>query len=139
MVSWNSVNLKMIYNVLGWIAFVCWSINFHTQVVLNFRRKSVAGLNLDYAVLGFVKQLAYLANHNRVRRITKVIHFVVNASSTNSESLRSNISWNFKFYCPAIFHGFVIRQITINSPINFPDVMDLLRRRNPTILQSMNN
>ncbi|KAL7140675.1 hypothetical protein ABFS83_08G004700 [Erythranthe nasuta] len=60
MASWNSVNLKVIYNVLGWIAFVCWSISFHPQVVLNFRRKSVVGLNFDYALLGFVKQLAYL-------------------------------------------------------------------------------
>ncbi|KAL7100554.1 hypothetical protein ACP275_08G004700 [Erythranthe tilingii] len=40
MASWNSVNLKVIYNVLGWIAFVCWSISFHPQVVLNFKRKS---------------------------------------------------------------------------------------------------
>ncbi|KAL9146798.1 hypothetical protein ABFS82_13G134400 [Erythranthe guttata] len=100
---------------------------------------SVVGLNLDYAVWGFVKQLAYLTNHNRVRWITKVIHFVVNVSSTNSESLRSNISWNFKFYSPVVFNGFVVRQIAITSPINFPDVMDLLRRRNPTIMQSMNN
>lgn len=42
MASWNSVPLEVLYNVLGWIAFVSWSISFYPQVILNFRRKSCA-------------------------------------------------------------------------------------------------
>ncbi|GER33303.1 PQ-loop repeat family protein [Striga asiatica] len=60
MASWDSVQLKVLYNVFGWVAFVSWSICFYPQILLNYRRKSVAGLNLDYALLNMVKQLAYL-------------------------------------------------------------------------------
>ncbi|CAA0820144.1 Cystinosin homolog [Striga hermonthica] len=60
MASWDSVELKVLYNVFGWVAFVSWSICFYPQLLLNFRRKSVAGFNLDYALLNMVKQLAYL-------------------------------------------------------------------------------
>jgi len=33
---------------LGWIYFTAWSISFYPQVILNYRRKSVAGLSLEY-------------------------------------------------------------------------------------------
>lgn len=39
MASWHSVPLHVAYEVLGWLAFVCWSISFYPQVILNFRRK----------------------------------------------------------------------------------------------------
>lgn len=39
MASWNSIPLEIIYQVLGWFAFVSWSISFYPQVILNFRRK----------------------------------------------------------------------------------------------------
>lgn len=39
MASWNSVVLHVSYEVLGWFAFVCWSISFYPQVILNFCRK----------------------------------------------------------------------------------------------------
>ncbi|XP_020527699.1 cystinosin homolog isoform X2 [Amborella trichopoda] len=40
MASWNSLPLEVVYQVLGWIAFVSWSISFYPQVFLNYRRKS---------------------------------------------------------------------------------------------------
>ncbi|XP_070051995.1 cystinosin homolog isoform X3 [Nicotiana tomentosiformis] len=58
--SWNSVMLEVLYNVFGWIAFVLWSISFYPQVVLNFRRKSVVGLNFDFVVLNLTKHSSYL-------------------------------------------------------------------------------
>ncbi|GFP84971.1 cystinosin homolog [Phtheirospermum japonicum] len=58
--SWDSVYLKVLYNVFGWIAFISWSICFYPQIILNYRRKSVVGFNFDYALLNMVKQLAYL-------------------------------------------------------------------------------
>ncbi|CAK9006907.1 unnamed protein product [Durusdinium trenchii] len=40
-----------ISEMLGWTYFFAWSVSFYPQVVLNFRRKSVAGLSLDYQIL----------------------------------------------------------------------------------------
>ncbi|XP_054787337.1 cystinosin homolog isoform X2 [Prosopis cineraria] len=60
MASWNSIPLHVLYEVLGWFAFVCWSISFYPQVILNFRRKSVVGLNFDFVVLNLTKHSAYL-------------------------------------------------------------------------------
>ncbi|PIN07022.1 putative membrane protein [Handroanthus impetiginosus] len=60
MASWNSIRLQVVSNVFGWIAFFSWSISNYPQVILNFQRKSVVGLNFDFAVLNFTKQLLYV-------------------------------------------------------------------------------
>lgn len=39
MAEWHSIQLKVLYEVLGWVAFVAWSISFYPQVIMNFRRK----------------------------------------------------------------------------------------------------
>ncbi|KAL2500135.1 Cystinosin-like protein [Abeliophyllum distichum] len=57
---WNSSYLEVLYYVLGWIAFCAWAICFYPQVILNFRRKSVVGLNFDFAVLNLTKHTCYL-------------------------------------------------------------------------------
>ncbi|KAL5057327.1 hypothetical protein RYX36_028931 [Vicia faba] len=60
MSAWNSVPLHVSYEALGWFAFVCWSISFWPQVILNFRRKSVVGLNFDFVLLNLTKHSSYL-------------------------------------------------------------------------------
>ncbi|PIN17820.1 putative membrane protein [Handroanthus impetiginosus] len=60
MASWNSVPLEVLYSVLGWLAFFSWSISFYPQVILNFRRKSVVGLNFDFVLLNLTKHSSYL-------------------------------------------------------------------------------
>ncbi|TKY58868.1 Cystinosin-like protein [Spatholobus suberectus] len=60
MASWNSAPLHVSFEVLGWFAFACWSISFYPQVILNFRRKSVVGLNFDFVVLNLTKHSSYL-------------------------------------------------------------------------------
>ncbi|KAK1365583.1 hypothetical protein POM88_041144 [Heracleum sosnowskyi] len=60
MAAWNSVHLKVLYSIFGWVAFVSWSISFYPQVILNFRRKSVVGLNFDFLVLNLTKHFTYL-------------------------------------------------------------------------------
>ncbi|XP_054802177.1 cystinosin homolog [Prosopis cineraria] len=60
MASWNSGPLEVAYQLLGWFAFACWSISFYPQVILNFRRKSVVGLNFDFALLNLTKHSSYL-------------------------------------------------------------------------------
>ncbi|KAK3139637.1 hypothetical protein QOZ80_5AG0386680 [Eleusine coracana subsp. coracana] len=58
--SWNSVGLEVLYQVLGWVAFFAWSFSFYPQVLLNYRRKSVVGLNFDFLVLNLTKHSSYL-------------------------------------------------------------------------------
>ncbi|OAY25609.1 hypothetical protein MANES_17G108300v8 [Manihot esculenta] len=60
MASWNSVPLQITYETFGWIAFFSWSISFYPQVILNFRRKRVVGLNFDFVVLNLTKHSSYL-------------------------------------------------------------------------------
>ncbi|KAL3640072.1 hypothetical protein CASFOL_015040 [Castilleja foliolosa] len=60
MASWNSEHLEALYYVLGWAAFASWSISFYPQVILNFRRKSVVGLNFDFVVMNLTKHSSYL-------------------------------------------------------------------------------
>lgn len=52
----HSHSVYMLNIVIGWIYFAAWSISFYPQVILNFKRKSVVGLNFDflaYNLLGF--------------------------------------------------------------------------------------
>lgn len=58
--EWNSFPLEITYEVFGWIAFFSWSISFYPQVFLNFRRKSVVGLNFDFVLLNLTKHSSYL-------------------------------------------------------------------------------
>ncbi|KAK9925423.1 hypothetical protein M0R45_033747 [Rubus argutus] len=58
--SWNSIPLEITYRVLGWLTFTFWSVGFYPQVILNFRRKSVVGLSIDFVVLNLTKHSSYL-------------------------------------------------------------------------------
>ncbi|KAF6154825.1 hypothetical protein GIB67_014561 [Kingdonia uniflora] len=58
--SWNSILLEIAYQVLGWVAFTSWSFSLYPQAILNFRRKSVVGLNFDFLVLNLTKHSSYL-------------------------------------------------------------------------------
>ncbi|XP_058093827.1 cystinosin homolog [Magnolia sinica] len=60
MASWHSLPLEISYQVLGWIAFFSWSLSFYPQVILNYTRKSVVGLNFDFLVLNMTKHSSYL-------------------------------------------------------------------------------
>ncbi|KAH7577255.1 hypothetical protein JRO89_XS01G0228200 [Xanthoceras sorbifolium] len=60
MASWNSIPLKITYEVFGWISFASWSVSFYPQVILNFRRKCVVGLNFDFVVLNLTKHSSYM-------------------------------------------------------------------------------
>ncbi|CAN6448935.1 unnamed protein product [Victoria cruziana] len=60
MSSWHSFPLEVAYEVFGWIAFFSWSLSFYPQVLLNYQRKSVVGLNFDFLVLNLTKHTSYL-------------------------------------------------------------------------------
>ncbi|KAF2814696.1 L-cystine transporter [Mytilinidion resinicola] len=47
---------KAVSRVLGWVYFLCWSLSFYPQPILNWKRKSTQGLAIDFPtsnVLGF--------------------------------------------------------------------------------------
>ncbi|RKO88007.1 PQ loop repeat-domain-containing protein [Blyttiomyces helicus] len=46
--TWESLS-----RLVGWTYFVCWSVSFYPQVILNWRRKSVVGLSFDFLCLNF--------------------------------------------------------------------------------------
>ena len=45
--------------IIGWTYFVAWSASFYPQVIVNFRRKSVIGLNFDFVGLNLMGFAAY--------------------------------------------------------------------------------
>lgn len=45
--------------VVGWIYFVAWSVSFYPQIYINYKRKSVVGLNFDYLSLNLVGFIMY--------------------------------------------------------------------------------
>lgn len=51
--------LVIINAVIGWIYFAAWSISFYPQVFINWRRKSVIGLNFDFLCYNITGFLAY--------------------------------------------------------------------------------
>jgi len=57
----HSEPLNIVSEVIGWIYFVAWSVSFYPQVILNFRRKSVVGLNFDFLALNLAGFLCYAA------------------------------------------------------------------------------
>ncbi|CAG8528597.1 40910_t:CDS:2 [Gigaspora margarita] len=51
-----------ISTIIGWTYFLAWSISFYPQAILNWRRKSVEGLSLDflwYNIYGFACYSAF--------------------------------------------------------------------------------
>ena len=50
----RSNSLGVFIHLVGWLYFCLWSISFYPQIFLNFKRKSVAGLNLDFVVLNLL-------------------------------------------------------------------------------------
>ncbi|KAF5298132.1 hypothetical protein FQA39_LY02556 [Lamprigera yunnana] len=51
---YKSKALDVISIVIGWVYFVAWSISFYPQIYINYKRKSVIGLNFDFLVLNIV-------------------------------------------------------------------------------------
>lgn len=46
-------------HVIGWAYFIAWSASFYPQAILNYKRKSVQGLSLDFIFLNVLGFLCY--------------------------------------------------------------------------------
>ena len=51
--------LNFLTQLVGWIYFFAWSISFYPQIILNFRRQSVTGLNFDFLALNLIGHSCY--------------------------------------------------------------------------------
>ncbi|KAM3961597.1 lysosomal cystine transporter cystinosin isoform 2-T4 [Aphomia sociella] len=52
----HSHAINVISYIMGWIYFAAWSVSFYPQIYINFKRKSVVGLNFDFLglnIMGF--------------------------------------------------------------------------------------
>ncbi|XP_076640565.1 lysosomal cystine transporter cystinosin isoform X2 [Colletes latitarsis] len=55
----KSDTLYYISTVVGWIYFLAWSVSFYPQIYINYKRKSVIGLNFDYLSLNLIGFIMY--------------------------------------------------------------------------------
>nr|CAD7460858.1 unnamed protein product [Timema tahoe] len=51
--------IALISVIVGWIYFAAWSVSFYPQIYVNWRRKSVVGLNFDFLALNIVGFILY--------------------------------------------------------------------------------
>ncbi|XP_050342867.1 cystinosin homolog isoform X3 [Nymphalis io] len=50
----HSNAIYIISYIMGWIYFAAWSVSFYPQIYINFKRKSVVGLNFDFLALNIM-------------------------------------------------------------------------------------
>ncbi|OZJ02769.1 hypothetical protein BZG36_03338 [Bifiguratus adelaidae] len=53
---------QLVSAIIGWVYFLAWSISFYPQAILNYHRRSVQGLSIDfltYNVFGFACYSAF--------------------------------------------------------------------------------
>lgn len=55
----HSYIIKVVSYIMGWIYFAAWSVSFYPQIYINFKRKSVVGLNFDFLSLNIVGFIMY--------------------------------------------------------------------------------
>ncbi|RKP15396.1 PQ loop repeat-domain-containing protein [Piptocephalis cylindrospora] len=108
--------------VLGWIYFAAWSISFYPQVWLNYRRKSVKGLSLDFLYLNILGFSCYT---------------IYNVNLFANPSIRAQYQLKHDGHLPQVqpndvvfgAHALVITMVTIgqtfwyrsrSGPMNFP-------------------
>lgn len=51
--------IDILVDLAGWGCFLAWGISFWPQMMMNFRRKSVSGLNFDFLLLNTIGFLSY--------------------------------------------------------------------------------
>lgn len=51
--------LKLFSAIVGWTYFVAWSGSFYPQAWLNYRRKYVGGLSIDFCALNLLGHISY--------------------------------------------------------------------------------
>lgn len=68
----HSSAIIVISLVVGWIYFVAWSVSFYPQIWINFKRKSVVGLNFDFLALNLLGHTLYAIFNSSLYWITYI-------------------------------------------------------------------
>jgi len=55
----KSRSIEFFIIAIGWIYFFLWSVSFYPQILENYWRKSVVGLNIDFVILNVLGFLLY--------------------------------------------------------------------------------
>src|SRR5271156_5255958 len=79
MAAVRSASLDAFSQFLGWSYFLAWSISFWPQTILNFKRRSVQGLSLDftlYNLTGFTLYTIYCVSKYILDRSSHTIQSV---------------------------------------------------------------
>ena len=56
---YHSIIISWLIEITGYIYTIAWSISFYPQIILNFQRKSVVGLNFDFLLLNIIGFTCY--------------------------------------------------------------------------------
>ncbi|KAK3940738.1 hypothetical protein QBC46DRAFT_120311 [Diplogelasinospora grovesii] len=55
--------LPFLSAVFGWSYFLCWSLSFYPQSILNFRRRSTSGTTVDFPMINCLGFFAYTVSN----------------------------------------------------------------------------
>eukprot|EP00560_Eucampia_antarctica_P008269 CAMPEP_0197824246 /NCGR_PEP_ID=MMETSP1437-20131217/1520_1 /TAXON_ID=49252 ORGANISM="Eucampia antarctica, Strain CCMP1452" /NCGR_SAMPLE_ID=MMETSP1437 /ASSEMBLY_ACC=CAM_ASM_001096 /LENGTH=258 /DNA_ID=CAMNT_0043423793 /DNA_START=60 /DNA_END=833 /DNA_ORIENTATION=+ len=50
---------RLVSSIIGYSSFVCWSVSFYPQIIINYQLKSVVGLSIDAQVFAWLNYLCY--------------------------------------------------------------------------------
>ncbi|KAF5306127.1 hypothetical protein FQR65_LT07403 [Abscondita terminalis] len=56
---YKHVTLNVFSQVVGWVYIIFWGTAYYPQIYLNFKRKSVVGLNFDFVALNIIGYMFY--------------------------------------------------------------------------------
>lgn len=51
--------IQYLSSIIGYTYFLCWSISFYPQIILNYKRKNTTGLSVDFSLLNVVGFACY--------------------------------------------------------------------------------
>lgn len=98
--------LKDFGMVVGWIYFIAWSISFYPQCWINFKRKSVIGLNFDFVALNLTGFTCYAIYTLSLFYNHEVRHYYFKAHPLGV----IQVEWNDIFF---VIHAIFLTLITI--------------------------
>lgn len=102
----RSPNLNILIQIVGWIYFFAWSASFYFQVILNYQRQSVVGLNFDFLALNLLGFTCY-----SIYNFTFLFSYEVQREYYKRYAFsRIPVEYNDLFFA---LHAFVITLITV--------------------------
>ncbi|KAH8929242.1 PQ-loop-domain-containing protein [Atractiella rhizophila] len=125
--GWHTFGVYLSH-VLGWVYTIAWSISFYPQTWINFRRKSVQGLSIDFLYLNSLGFLCY-----SIFNISMLASSVVRSEyRERNDGHDSAVRWNDVAFA---VHAFCISTFTmIQSFIYTRDQNQVLSKLNRAVI-----